>query len=186
MGKAERRSQLLEVAGDIARTEGTEALTLGYLAERAGVTKPVAYEHFGSRSGLLQALYRDFDERYTRAMRAALDAGGKTIEEVAAIVSTAYVDCVLSMGPEYSAIAAALSATEEMETFRQSLRDAYIAEYRQAFARFTTRRPKEVRAIMEGLLGAADALSQAAAAGRTTRAAAVTALSHIMIGALRA
>ncbi|MHC8285601.1 helix-turn-helix domain-containing protein [Pseudomonas sp. XS1P51] len=32
---------------------GTDALTLATLAERAGVTKPVAYEHFRTRSGLL-------------------------------------------------------------------------------------------------------------------------------------
>jgi AcrR family transcriptional regulator len=43
MSKEERRRQLLDTASDIVRSEGTEALTLGHLAERAGVTKPIAY-----------------------------------------------------------------------------------------------------------------------------------------------
>ena len=38
--KEDRRVQLLEVARGIVRQQGTEALTLGYLAERGNVTKP--------------------------------------------------------------------------------------------------------------------------------------------------
>jgi hypothetical protein len=34
LSKAERRKQLLETAHEIVRDEGTDALTLGYLAER--------------------------------------------------------------------------------------------------------------------------------------------------------
>src|SRR5437868_5515773 len=123
MAKEQRRSQLLQTALTIVREEGTEALTLAYLAERAGVTKPIAYEHFGTRAGLLIALYRDYDDRQTAALRAALSTGGKRIADVATILSTAYVDCSLSMGPEIRAIFDALSASEEMEDFQQSCRD---------------------------------------------------------------
>ncbi|WP_257461877.1 TetR/AcrR family transcriptional regulator [Archangium lipolyticum] len=185
MAKEARRRQLLETALEIVRSEGTEALTLSYLAERAGVTKPIAYEHFGSRSGLLIALYRDYDERQAQAMRAALEANGRTLEDVVGIVSAAYVDCLLTAGPEFGAIAAALSATEEMEDFLQSLRDSYIAELRKAFAPFTKLPRGEGQALLTGLLGASDSLSQAAASGRLSRAQAVSALSHIMLGALR-
>jgi AcrR family transcriptional regulator len=186
MAKEQRRRQLLETASEIVRTEGTEALTLGYLAERAGVTKPIAYEHFGTRAGLLIALYRDYDERQTLVMRAALEAHGRTLEDVAEIVSAAYIDCVLTAGPEVGAISAALSATEEMEDFRQSLRDSYVAEYRKAFARFLTLPRQEGQVLMEGILGASEALAQAAASGRTSRAQAIAALSRIMLGALSA
>ncbi|WP_240359089.1 TetR/AcrR family transcriptional regulator [Pyxidicoccus trucidator] len=184
MSKEERRQQLLETASDIVRAEGTEALTLGYLAERAGVTKPIAYEHFGTRAGLLIALYKELDERQNRVMRAALEANGKTLEDVARIVSAAYVDCALTMGPEFGALSAALSATEEMEDFRQSVRDSCIAELKKAFAPFGKLSRGEGHALLEGLFGAAESLSQAAASGRTSRAQAVSALSRIMQGAL--
>ncbi len=51
----ERQRQLLEVAWRLVREEGTEALTLGRLAEQAEVTKPVVYDHFGTRARLLAA-----------------------------------------------------------------------------------------------------------------------------------
>ena len=52
MPKEQRRIQLLETASAIVRAGGTDALTLAHLAEQAGVTKPIAYEHFGTRAGL--------------------------------------------------------------------------------------------------------------------------------------
>ena len=124
MAKDQRRQQLMRVALDIVRAEGTEALTLGRLAERAGVTKPIAYEHFGTRAGLLIALFRDHDDKTTEAVRMALATGGTTIENVASILSTAYVDACLSMEPEINAIFDALSASEETQEFRRSWRDS--------------------------------------------------------------
>src|SRR5215510_6426094 len=126
MAKEERRRQLMETALAIVRDEGTEALTLARLAERAGVTKPIAYEHFGTRSGLLIALFRDYDARTTEAVHVALRAGGKSLEGVARILSETYIDCCLSMGPEISAVLDALSATDEMECFRSTFRDFLI------------------------------------------------------------
>jgi AcrR family transcriptional regulator len=185
MAKEQRRSQLLETASEIIRAEGTEVLTLARVAERAGVTKPIAYEHFGTRAGLLIALFRDYDERQTEAMRAALKSSGRTLEEVASIISAAYVDWEVAAGPEYGAIAAALSATEEMEEHLQACRDTFIDECRKAFAPFVKLPPQRGHTILLGIIGAAEALSRAAAAGRVSRAEAVSTLSRVMIGALR-
>lgn len=184
MAKEQRRAQLLETAYAIVESEGTDALTLARLAERAGVTKPIAYEHFGTRAGLLAALYRDYEEQQTKATHAAVQASGKTLEDVATILSAAYVDCVLSTGPECEEIAAALSAYEETKDFRQASRDFYAGEYRKAFAPFVKLPRQRGSAMLAGIIGAAEALSQAAATGRMSRGEAITALSQIMIGAL--
>ena len=72
--RAERREQLLATAKAILGEEGTDALTLGYLAERAGVSKPIAYEHFGTRAGLLIAICGAYDDRQKEAQREALEA----------------------------------------------------------------------------------------------------------------
>ena len=186
MPKDERRRQLLETASEIVRAEGTDSLTLGYLAERAGVTKPIAYGHFGTRAGLLIALYRQLDERQSEAARKALSDRGDTLEEVAAILSATYIDCVLQVGSQFSAIAAALAATEEMEEFRQTMRDEYIARYRAAFVRVARFPSRGIRQILVGLLGAAEALSEAASSGRTSRNDAVAALTQIVVGSLQA
>jgi len=184
MAKAQRRRQLLQTALAIVRDEGTEALTLARLAERAGVTKPIAYEHFGTRAGLLVALFRDYDDRTTEAVGAALKTGGKTLEDVASILSAAYVDCCLSMGPEVGAIFDALFAGEETKAFLQSWREFLIVEFRKAFAPFVKLPGRQGKAILVGILGAAEVLSAAASAGRASRTEAVTALAQIMVGAL--
>lgn len=185
MPRDQRRTQLLETAAAIVRAEGTDALTLARVAEQAGVTKPIAYEHFETRAGLLVALYRHFDARQADAAREALRNEARTLEDAVAILSAAYVDCTLQAGREFGAIAAALSATEAMDDFRHAMREEYVELYRAALARFTTLPAKGAKALLLGVIGAADTLSQAAAAGRMTRRDAVEALRRIMLGALK-
>ena len=184
MSREQRREQLLQVAYEIIRAEGTDALTLARVAEQAGVSKPIAYEHFGTRSGLLIALYRDYDERQTLAMRAAIEAAGKTAPDVASILSAAYVDCAVSSGPECGAITAALSGSEEMEELLQGCRESFLEECRGALSPFAGLEGGPSHAILVGMLGAAESLSQAAALGRLSREEAVEALSQVMVGAL--
>lgn len=184
MPKDERRRQLLETAFQIVRSEGTDTLTLNRVAERAGVTKPIAYEHFGTRAGLLVAMYQDYDERQTNAMRAALESEGKTLGDVALILSAAYVDCAVCAGPEYGAITAALSASEEMEKLLQSCRDSFAAECGKAFEPFVKLPPSKNQPMLIGIIGAAEFLSQAAALKRISRDEAVSALTNVMRGSL--
>jgi AcrR family transcriptional regulator len=91
--KEDRRVQLLEVARGIVRQQGTEALTLGYLAERANVTKPIPYDHFGDREGLLMALYQDYSDRQLAKFRETLAVDSKTLEKTIRFFSAAYIDC---------------------------------------------------------------------------------------------
>ena len=119
-----------------------------------------------------------------QAQRAALAIGGNSLRDVAAILGTAYVDCVLSMGPEVGAVFAALSASEEMDEFHQSLREGYMSEYRLALSRFVNLPDREGDAVLAGLLGAAETLSEDAAAGRVSRDEAIAGLSAIFAGTL--
>ena len=48
----QRREQLIEVARSVFAVKGYEAATVEEIAERAGVTKPVVYQHFGGKEGL--------------------------------------------------------------------------------------------------------------------------------------
>jgi AcrR family transcriptional regulator len=181
--RAERREQLLETAQTIIREKGTDALTLGHVAECAGVSKPIAYEHFGTRAGLLIALCSDYDLKQKQARGEVLGKDDETLAGAIAVMASAYVSCVLGMGPEMGAAFAALSATEETADFRRSLREGYVAEYRKAFGRFV-KLPENDDAVFLGFLGAAEALAQDAAAGRVSPDEAVEALSRIFTGTL--
>lgn len=53
-----RRAELLDAALHLVATQGQRAVTMDAVAERAGVTKPVVYGLFASRTELLTALLR--------------------------------------------------------------------------------------------------------------------------------
>ncbi len=180
----QRRTQLLEAAAEIARIEGADALTLARVAERAGVTKPIAYEHFETRSGLLKALYRHFDARRIEATLADLEQRANSLDTAVPILAAAYIDCALESGPAFASIAAALTATGTMDEFCQEMREAYVGLFRSALARFSPLPGREGKGVMLGLIGAADGLAQAAVAGHISRKAAVAALTRIMLGVL--
>ena len=48
----ERREQLIEVGRQLFAEKGFEAVTIEEIAATANVSKPVVYEHFGSKDGL--------------------------------------------------------------------------------------------------------------------------------------
>ncbi|GAA3365637.1 MULTISPECIES: TetR/AcrR family transcriptional regulator [Saccharopolyspora] len=62
----ERRQQLLDVARALFAEKGFEAASIEEIAHRAGVSKPVVYEHFGGKEGIYAVVV-------DREMRALLD-----------------------------------------------------------------------------------------------------------------
>jgi AcrR family transcriptional regulator len=52
MSAPERREQLLAVARGAFAEKGYDAVSVEEIAQRAGVTKPVVYEHFGGKEGI--------------------------------------------------------------------------------------------------------------------------------------
>lgn len=52
MAGTERRRQLIDVARSLFAERGYEATSIEEIAQRAGVSKPVVYEHFGGKEGL--------------------------------------------------------------------------------------------------------------------------------------
>ena len=52
MSGRERREQLIDVARKLFADKGFEAVTIEEIAAKASVSKPVVYEHFGSKDGL--------------------------------------------------------------------------------------------------------------------------------------
>jgi AcrR family transcriptional regulator len=165
--REERYGQLIEVAWKIVGEEGTEALTLGRLSERAGVTKPVVYDHFTTRSGLLAALYREFDIRQTKVMDAALHASAQTLADKAGVIASSYVDCVLLQGREIPGITAALAGSPELEAIKRDYEKAFVEKCRKTLAPFANA-GSIASAGLWAMLGAAEALSYAAAIGDIT------------------
>jgi AcrR family transcriptional regulator len=63
MPPEERREQLLDATLSLIAEKGYESVSMEGIARRAGVTKPVVYDLFGSFADLLEALFEREEER---------------------------------------------------------------------------------------------------------------------------
>jgi AcrR family transcriptional regulator len=184
LSKTQRRQQLLDTALAIVREEGADRLTLGHLAARAGVSKPIAYEHFGTRSGLLIALYKAIDSGKAETLRQTLLATPRGLDETVSMLADAYMHCYADTSGEWHAVGAALSGSEEMVAVHQELLDVYVALFATALKPHSTLQARQLHLRCVGLIGAGEALSAAMVRGEATERQAARALAALMRGSL--
>ena len=161
LSKGERRRQLLDTALLIVRDEGADRLTLGNLASRAGISKPVVYEHFGTRSGLLIELYRWIDDERVKAFRTAMAAGGRSLEETIRLLAEAYIRCAADMTDEFHTVGAALTGSEEKAVVFQELLNNSVQMFAAVLKPFDTLSAGDLEKRCIGFVGAGEALSSA-------------------------
>jgi AcrR family transcriptional regulator len=128
------------------------------------VTKPIVYDHFNTRAGLLAALYQDFDARQTAIMDKALDVSEPTLQSRAAVIASSYVECVLHQGREIPGVIAALTSSPELERIKREYEAIFLGKCRAVLEPFTVSGAL-TQAGLRAMLGAAEALSNAAATG---------------------
>ena len=81
--RSARREQLLGAAQEVFVANGYHAAAMDDIAERAGVSKPVLYQHFPSKLELYLALLDQHAESSQARVRAALDSTTDNHERVA-------------------------------------------------------------------------------------------------------
>jgi AcrR family transcriptional regulator len=79
---ARRRKQLLDVALEVFAERGFHPTSMNDLAEAAGVTKPVLYQHFGSKRELYLELLDDVGARLREAIDKATSEAASPREQV--------------------------------------------------------------------------------------------------------
>ncbi len=82
------RQRALVAALALFDAQGVEATTIEQLCEAAGISTGSLYHHFGSREGLVVALYEDLLEQYRTAITAALVRQSGIRELLDAFVTT--------------------------------------------------------------------------------------------------
>ena len=88
---ADRRAQLLEVGRAVFASHGYEATTLDEVARKAGVTKPIIYEHFGSKDGLYAAIVdREMDDLVRRVSVSIAEGSARERFEGAVVAFMSY------------------------------------------------------------------------------------------------
>ena len=96
----ERRRQLLDAAREVFVSQGYHAAAMDDIAERAGVSKPVLYQHFPGKLDLYLALLDESVDTLVEAVRDALDSTTDNRQRVAATFS-AYFEYVESEGQAF-------------------------------------------------------------------------------------
>ena len=117
MTASQRRNQLIGIGRSLFAARGLDATTIDEIAAAAGVSKPVIYEHFGSKEGLytqvveleFQALLQSINEAL------AAEAKPRILVEQAALALLGYIE-------------------ERTDGFRILMRDAPPSQPEGAFA----------------------------------------------------
>ncbi len=96
----ERRRQLLDAALEVFVARGYHAAAMDEIAERAGVSKPVLYQHFPGKLDLYLALLDESVDTLVETVRDALRSNPDNKQRVAATFG-AYFEYVGEQGQAY-------------------------------------------------------------------------------------
>jgi AcrR family transcriptional regulator len=85
--RSERRAQLLDVSRQVFVALGYHATAMDDIAERAGVSKPVLYQHFPGKLELYLALLEQGTEQLVEAVGTALAGTPENHDRVEALIA---------------------------------------------------------------------------------------------------
>ena len=100
LSRGARRAQLLVAARDVFTAQGYHAAAMDEIAERAGVSKPVLYQHFPGKLDLYQALLTTYADELVERVQGAIKGSEDNRERAHAAVA-AYFDFVAGEGRAY-------------------------------------------------------------------------------------
>jgi len=161
-----RRRHLLALATELFAERGFAAASMDELAQRAGVSKPVIYDLFGSKEGLLLAAIETLGIELNEAVRVAV-VGRRDPEELLRAGSLAFFDFVgarsdawqMAFGASRTLTDSSPSAMAKLEEIRER-QDSLVAAVILASARKLGGEPDplELGAITRALNGVYEGL----------------------------
>ncbi|MER5472998.1 TetR/AcrR family transcriptional regulator [Streptomyces sp. NPDC002685] len=92
MPAAERRASILAAATEVFSETGYQRGKVSDIARRVGVTEPVVFQNFGSKSALYQAALDHVTTAVTTLLTEAADTGRPVPEVLAAFLDPAHMD----------------------------------------------------------------------------------------------
>ena len=156
LAAADRRDALLDAAAELVAGNDVEAVSMEAVAERAGVSRPLVYKHFGNRSELLAAVYRRESALLHAELTADVSAADSLEDTFRAQIHGA-LRAQATRGATFAALRAAGLRTRERRD-EQRRRDRTTLRFfaSQAVREFDLD-PAHAKAAVAILLGAIDA-----------------------------
>ncbi|QJY44912.1 TetR/AcrR family transcriptional regulator [Pseudonocardia broussonetiae] len=103
LSRSARRAQLLVAARDVFAAQGYHSAAMDDIAEKAGVSKPVLYQHFPGKMELYRALLTTYADELVERVRTALSHHTDNHARARASVA-AYFDFVADEGSSFRLI----------------------------------------------------------------------------------
>ena len=101
--RAQREKQLLDAAAHSFMEHGFLATTMSDVAGNVGVTKPLIYDYFGSKEGLLEAVIGRVNEAMIKQTNAAwTESAGKPIRERVRLTLVSFFQFTQTHGREFN------------------------------------------------------------------------------------
>ncbi|HTI25188.1 MAG TPA: helix-turn-helix domain-containing protein [Kutzneria sp.] len=161
MPRAARKAQMLAVAEEVFAERGYLAASMDEIAERVGVSKPMLYEYFGSKEGLLVGC---IDKARTELREATEQAviHADSPENMLRLGLLAFFRFIAERRQSYSllrheAAVTVPSAVEEIEAIRRQQTDLMVGWMGLALPAAD---PIELEAAAEILVGSCERLAQ--------------------------
>jgi AcrR family transcriptional regulator len=156
---ARRRKQLLAVALEVFAERGFHPTSMNDLAEAAGVTKPVLYQHFGSKRELYLELLDDVGSRLRDAIGKATSEAAGPREQVARGFA-AYFRFVADHQAAFQVLfGGGTRRDEEFATFARQVEEN-IADTIATLIDVEGLEPGERRLLAHGIVGLAEGTSR--------------------------
>jgi AcrR family transcriptional regulator len=153
LSRSARRLQLMSAAKSAFVTQGYHAAAMDDIADRAGVSKPVLYQHFPSKLELYLALLNESADEMVRLVRVALSATMDNHQRVDNAVA-AYFTFVADNGQAYRLIFESdLRGQLEVERIVERATDDCISAITDTITADTGADVERARLLASGMVG---------------------------------
>ncbi|MFE6861891.1 TetR/AcrR family transcriptional regulator [Nocardia sp. NPDC057668] len=124
----EREQQLLDVAEGLFTERGYEGVTLDEIARTAGVSRPIVYQHHGSKDGIFIACVRRAREQFERSVIDSLDPADADMDSAIRAGGAPYFELIAANPRRWALLfTSSASLTGEVADQLTELRAATIA-----------------------------------------------------------
>ena len=162
---AERRRQLLDTAEGVLAEHGSDALRMDTVAQAAGVTRPVVYEHFGDRDGLIVALLERHAERVADQVAQTMGKSGSFNKDLRA-ATRAYLETARRDGGAMRSLISAGKLSPVIEAARQRYWGAATARWSDRYIQEFGLSQADARALVTSHLASVASLAGLCIDGR--------------------
>ncbi|GAA1872755.1 TetR/AcrR family transcriptional regulator [Brevibacterium marinum] len=153
--REQRRDQLVGVALSVFATRGYRTTSMDTIAEAAGVSKPVLYQHFASKQDLYLALIDDSAAHLDSVLEAALGSTDDPHEQVR-VTYRSYFEFVISHREEFIILFNSDVYEPEAQRRIRSLRDRSAFRIVAALQSFTDLNDTDAKLLCRTLIGTAE------------------------------